>query len=98
VRATLPELPTAMHASDSLASKVDRACLDQVESWVLAQSVGQEFEATVLRSDNNGGEIFVAEPAVLARCAGTGLPEGGRIRVRVSTVDTAARKVGFERA
>jgi len=50
VRAALPELPHLMSVSDGLAAKVERACLDQVEAWVLADSVGDVFDAVVLRS------------------------------------------------
>ena len=91
----LPQLPSLMGASDSLASKVDRAALDQVEAWVLAGRVGQEFEAVVLRSGDNDAEVFIADPPVLAKCAGKRLPEGERIRVRLDEADPAERRVRF---
>ncbi|MCG8923814.1 RNB domain-containing ribonuclease [Lentzea sp. CC55] len=94
----LPRLPPLMGASDSLAAKVDRAALDQVEAQVLAGRVGQEFDAAVLRSHENDAEIFVAEPPVLAKCSGKDLPEGERIRVKLTEADPAERKVRFERA
>ncbi|MGI5502723.1 RNB domain-containing ribonuclease [Lentzea sp. CA-135723] len=94
----LPELPSLMGSSDSLASKVDRAATDQVEAWVLADRIGQRFEAAVLRSGDNEAEIYVTEPPVLAKCTGKRLPEGERITVRLAEADPAARKVRFERA
>ena len=97
VRAALPELPHLMSVSDALAAKVERACLDQVEAWVLADRVGAVFDAVVLRSEANSGEVFVAEPPVMAKCGGAGLPEGERIRVRLVEADIARRKVSFER-
>ncbi|HET9900377.1 MAG TPA: RNB domain-containing ribonuclease [Actinomycetes bacterium] len=97
VRAVLPELPGLMDGSDSLASKVDKACLDQAESWVLADRVGQEFDAVVLRAEASAAEVFLAEPPVIAKCSGENLPEGGRIRVRLLDADTVKRKVSFER-
>ncbi|MDQ3403606.1 MAG: RNB domain-containing ribonuclease [Actinomycetota bacterium] len=97
VRAALPALPDLMEASDSLASKVDRACLDQVEAWVLRDRVGQEFDAVVLRAEGGSAEIFIADPPVLAKCAGEGLPEGESIRVRLVEADVVKRRVGFER-
>jgi exoribonuclease R len=97
VREALPELPALMGASDALASKVERAFLDQVESWVLAERVGQEFTAVVLRADSSGAEVFVAEPPVLARCVGEALPDGAVIRVRLTDVDPLRRLVVFER-
>ncbi|HVK21957.1 MAG TPA: RNB domain-containing ribonuclease [Actinokineospora sp.] len=97
VRAALPLLPDLMEGSDSLAGKVDRACLDQVEAWVLSDRVGHEFDAVVLRAEGGSAEIFIAEPPVLARCAGEGLPEGGTIRVRLTGAVVAERRVEFER-
>ncbi|PRY46923.1 RNB domain-containing ribonuclease [Umezawaea tangerina] len=93
----LPELPSLMGGSDSLASKVDRACLDQVEAWVMEDRVGSEFDAVVLRSEGNGADVFVPEPPVMGRCSGEDLPEGERVRVRLVQADAARRKVAFER-
>ncbi|HEX7307793.1 RNB domain-containing ribonuclease [Lentzea sp.] len=91
----LPQLPSLMGASDSLASKVDRAALDLVEAWVLAGRVGEEFEAVVLRASEDEAEVFVASPPVLAKCAGRGLPEGERVRVRLVEADAGERRVRF---
>lgn len=93
----LPQLPSLMGASDSAAAKVERASLDQVEAWVLAGRVGQEFDAVVLRAGEQEAEIFVSNPPVLAKCAGKRLPEGERIRVRLAEADPAERRVRFER-
>ncbi|USX49060.1 RNB domain-containing ribonuclease [Lentzea sp. HUAS12] len=91
----LPQLPSLMGSSDSLASKVDRAATDQVEAWVLAGRAGQEFDAVVLRAGEDEAEVFVAEPPILAKCAGERLPEGERIRVRLVEADPVERKVRF---
>ncbi|XVS65425.1 RNB domain-containing ribonuclease [Actinosynnema sp. CA-299493] len=93
----LPLLPGLMGGSDALAGKVDRACLDQVEAWVLADRVGQRFEAVVLRAEGNGADVFVPEPPVMGRCTGEDLPEGERIAVRLVEADPERRKVVFER-
>lgn len=98
VRAALPGLPSTMGASDQLAAKVDRACTDQVEAWLLAGDVGREFDAVVLRADEGGGEVFVTHPPVLGHCAGDGLVDGETTRVRLTEADPATRTVGFERA
>ncbi|MGZ3140503.1 RNB domain-containing ribonuclease [Lentzea chajnantorensis] len=91
----LPLLPSLMGASDSLASKVERATLDQVEAWVLSGRVGQEFEAVVLRAGDDEAEVFIASPPILAKCAGPHLPEGERIRVRLAEADPPSRRVHF---
>lgn len=98
VREALPTLPDAMAGSDALANKVDKACLDQTEAWVLGNRVGQEFDAIVLRSEGNSAEVFLTDPPVIAKCQGGTLPEGERVRVRLTQADANARKVVFERA
>jgi exoribonuclease R len=98
VRAALPGLPALMASSDTLASRVDRACLSQVEAWMLADRVGELFPAVVLHAEARGGEVFVADPPVLARCAGDDLPEGERIMVRLVEADAERRRVAFQAA
>jgi exoribonuclease R len=98
VRAALPELPLLMSASDTLAARVERACIDQVEAWMLAERIGGTFEAVVLRAEEARAEILVEDPPVMAKCAGAALPEGERITVRLTGVDVEKRKVSFERA
>jgi exoribonuclease R len=94
-RAALPELPGLMATSDNLASRVERACLSQVEAWVLAERVGETFPAVVLHAEARGGEVFVADPPVVSRCVGDELPEGERIEVRLAEADPVRRKVTF---
>ena len=98
VREALADVPERMAASDVLAAKVERACIDQVEAWVLAEQVGGEFSAVVLRADETKAEILVEEPPVMAKCSGENLGGGQRIGVRLTAVDVAKRKVSFERA
>jgi exoribonuclease R len=98
VRQALPELPDLMTGSDTLAARVDKACLDQVEAWVLAGHVGHEFDAIVLRSEGSNADVFLPEPPVIAKCVGGNLPEGETVRVRLTQADEDARKVVFERA
>ncbi len=98
VRAALPRLPDLMAGSDALAAKVDKACLDQVEAWVLANRVGHEFDAIVLRSEGGPAEVFLTDPPVIAKCSGENLAEGETVRVRLARADAQARKVTFERA
>lgn len=98
VRDALTELPGLMSASDNRAARVERACLDQVEAWILAEHVGQAFSAVVLRAEQDRAEVFVEDPPVLARCTGSGLPEGARIPVRLVAADVDRRRVTFEAA
>jgi exoribonuclease R len=97
VSAALPELPNLMAGSDTLSARVDKACLDQAEAWVLAGRIGQEFDAIVLRSERTNADVFLPDPPVVAKCAGGNLPEGETVRVRLTQADADVRKVLFER-
>lgn len=97
-RAALPGLPDVMSTSDALAAKVERACLDQTEAWQLADEVGKEFDAVVLRVDGEKAEVLLTDPPVLAKCPANGLSEGGRAAVRLVSVDVDGRSVTFEKA
>jgi exoribonuclease R len=96
LRAALPALPETMSASDAIAGKVDRACVDAAEVTVLAGRVGERFDAIVLRAPGHEspGEVLVVEPPVLARCTGT-LEAGSRTTVRLTEADPIARRVSF---
>lgn len=98
VKEALPELPTLMAGSDTLAARVDKACLDQVEAWVLGNRIGHEFDAIVLRSEGGSADVFLPDPPVIAKCVGGNLPEGETVRVRLTQADAKTRKVVFERA
>jgi VacB/RNase II family 3'-5' exoribonuclease len=103
---TLPLLPELMAASDRLAAQVERACTDQVEAWLLADRVGEQFDAIVLRSSDiepadgsapsGSGDVFVTDPPVLARCFGNCLQDGREVQVRLVEADPTTRKVRFE--
>jgi exoribonuclease R len=96
LRAALPTLPEVMATSDALAAKVGRACVDRTEAALLAGRVGEEFEVVVLRPSGPGepGEVFLADPPVLAR--GTGTPRAGRsVRVRLAEADPATGRIAF---
>ncbi|MDQ3156582.1 MAG: RNB domain-containing ribonuclease [Actinomycetota bacterium] len=97
VREALPQVPAIMSESDQFAAKVDRACLDQVETWMLDGKVGEVFDAFVLRvsDDRQGGEIVLTDPPVIATCAGANLPEGERVSATLIEVDADARSVSF---
>src|SRR5206468_8949213 len=50
-RAALPRLPDAMAAADRRASAADRGAIDLTEAVLLADRVGETFEAAVLDVD-----------------------------------------------
>lgn len=97
VREALPSLPDLMATSDSLASKVSRACVDRTEATLLAGRVGEEFDVVVLRpggAQGESGEVYLAEPPVLAKCSGR-LTAGAGVRARLKEADPATGRISF---
>jgi exoribonuclease R len=97
VRSALPALPAVMAASDHTAAAVGRACVDRTEAALLARRVGEEFPAVVLRGgrpDGGPGEVYLQEPAVLARCTGP-LRPGATVRARLVEADPATGRILF---
>lgn len=97
VRAELSAMPKIMSSTDSLAGKVNRACIDLTEAVVLAPRVGETFEATVLKeaTERRDAEVFVASETVIGPCGGAP-EEGGTVRVRLTLADPQARKIRFD--
>lgn len=97
LRVALPVLPELMAASDAVAGKVSRACVDRTEAGLLAGRVGEELDVVVLRPSGPGGEpgeVYVLEPPVLARCTGR-LTAGAPARVRLTAADPATGRIAF---
>ena len=97
IAAALPALPELMAASDALAGKVTRACVDRTEAALLSDRVGAELEVVVLRSsgpDGEPGEVYLHDPPVLARCTGR-LEAGASVRVRLVAADPATGRIEF---
>ncbi|MFI7702505.1 RNB domain-containing ribonuclease [Nonomuraea sp. NPDC049480] len=96
VREGLASLPALMSSSGRRAAAVDRACVDLVEAFLLRDRIGQAFEAVVIDVDERrgGGQIQLADPAVIARCNGA-LPLGEQVTVRLTQADPSTREVRF---
>ncbi|MEJ3747327.1 RNB domain-containing ribonuclease [Actinomycetes bacterium KLBMP 9797] len=97
--AALPRLPEVMATTDRAASAAERGAVDLTEAVLLAERVGEEFEAAVLDRDDRprkvpGGMIALTDPPVRARCEGE-LPLGERIQARLVTADPAQRRILF---
>jgi exoribonuclease R len=100
LRAALPALPGIMEASDATANAVSRACVDRTEAALLADRIGEEFDAVVLRAgrpDGGPGEVYLDRPPVLARCAGP-LRLGEAARVRLVEADPTTGRIAFTAA
>lgn len=103
-REALPELPEIMKSSDSLAAKIDRACVDRVEAAVLSKFVGQTFGAFVVEADERDATskvtVQLVDHAVVApaRAAqGNQAPKPGEAcTVRLTAADIMGGKLTFE--
>jgi exoribonuclease R len=97
VRTALPGLPEVMDESSRRASQYEAGIVSIVEAAVLADSVGQTFDAVVVELDDHdgGGVVQLLEPAVTARCDGDDLPLGEPLQVRLEAADVIKRLVRF---
>jgi exoribonuclease R len=105
---SLPKLPAVMSATDRVAHSAERAAVDLTEAVLLADRVGQVFDAAVLEADSRngndgsggerpaGGVVALDDPPVRARCEGAALPVGQRVRVRLVEADPVRRRVLFQ--
>ncbi len=97
VRRALPTLPAIMSASDHLASAVERACTDAVESAALQHRIGDRFHGTIVDVDKNGGLVQISDPAILARLDGaSSVDVGTEALVELVEADVVKRRVCFQ--
>jgi exoribonuclease R len=96
-RSALPKLPEVMRASDHRAGTATRGAVDLAEAVLLQGRVGERFAAAVLDIENHHAVVALEDPAVRARCTGTGLVAGARIEVRLTVADPRTRRVLFEK-
>ena len=98
----LPGLPATMQESARRAGRYENAVLDLAEAAALAPRVGETFEGAVVevdQKDPRGGEVMLRDPAILARVeAGSPLPLGEQVAVRLVEADPARRMIRFELA
>jgi len=98
----LPGLPATMQESARRAGRYENAVLDLAEAAALAPRVGETFEGAIVeveQKDPRRGEVMLREPAILARVeAGSELPLGEQVRVRLAEADPASRRIRFELA
>ncbi|MFC9895415.1 RNB domain-containing ribonuclease [Nocardia sp. NPDC127579] len=96
VRDGLTDVVAALRRSDTLAGKVERACVDLTEATLLSERLGAPFQAVVIRESNGNrpAEIFLPDPPVLGPCTGSP-PEGTTITATLTSADPTTRKIAF---
>jgi len=94
----LDDLPEQMAVAERRAKKYERAIIDLLEVYLLAERVGQTFTGTVIEvnRDKQHGTVMIEEPAVEARLIGDRLRLGQEVPVRLTSADYAKGAVAFE--
>src|SRR5690606_25720257 len=90
----LPTLPEIMVASGRVASQLENSAIAVVEAAVLAERVGESFEAVVVSANDTHGTIQLLDPAVTARCDGV-LTPGEHVMATLVTAEIATGTVRF---
>ena len=90
----------AMTESDRTAGALDRACTAAVSAFLLGERIGEEFGAVVVQLEQRNGDlratVVLDDWPIRAYCAGAGLAEGTRIRVRIVRADPDAHQYTVE--
>jgi exoribonuclease R len=98
-RESLAQLPSLMGVSSQRAAQLDAASIARVEAAVLADRVGDRFEATVLQLRNGSAVIQLADPAVTATCDATAAARpGALLAVVLERADIRTGTVQFRAA
>lgn len=90
------KLPEVMRRTDAIAGRIERAAIDLAEAVMLADRVGDAFDAVVTDADERGVRLQLCEVPVVARLATNGFEPGDAVRVRLAEVDSARGTVRFE--
>jgi exoribonuclease R len=100
VLGALDGLPEEMAAAERRAKSYERAIIDLLEVYLLADRVGQRFTGTLIEvnRDKQRGTVMIPEPAIEARVTGDRLRLGQEVTVRLISADYAKGAVLFETA
>lgn len=97
ITAAFDELPAAMARGDQRANRAEKLALELAEAVVLAGHEGDLFEAVVLDEADDGVEVQIADPPVIATLNARRVDPGDTIQVRLTKVDVEARHIEFQR-
>jgi exoribonuclease R len=96
-RSALGTLPDLMAESDKRSHELDRGVVDLTEAWLLADRVGETFDAMVVDVHHDQATVVLDEPPVRGRCDGK-VELGTRTKVRLTEADPAQRSIRFTTA
>jgi exoribonuclease R len=94
----LDALPDQMATAERRAKKYEKAIIDLLEVYLLADRVGETFLGTVIDvdSDKKRGRLMITEPAIEARVGGDRLRLGQEVLARLTSADYAKGSVAFK--
>jgi exoribonuclease R len=94
----LDGLPEQMATAERRAKQYERAIIDLLEVYLLADRVGQTFTATVIEVDRDKqhGTVMIEEPAVEGGVTGDRLRLGQEVLVRLTSANYEVGAVAFE--
>ena len=94
----LDSLPDQMAVAERRAKKYERAMIDLLEVYLLADRVGETFTGTVIEVERGkeNGTVMIQEPAVEGLVIGDRLRLGEEVLVRLTSADYAKGAVAFE--
>ena len=95
IREALPALADVMDDSGHRAHALERACVDLVETVLMASHVGETFQGSVVETGKHGGTVQLRTPPVRARYEGEPLRLGERLDVRIAEADPVTRTLLF---
>jgi exoribonuclease R len=94
----LDALPDQMAAAERRAKKYEKAIIDLLEVYLLADRIGQTFLGTVIDVDRDKkrGRLMITEPAIEARVSGDRLRLGQEVLARLTSADYSKGSVNFK--
>lgn len=100
VTSALDALPEEMAEADKRSRQYEGAVISLVEASLLADRVGETFDANVIEIDDQAtkGTVVLEESAVEAKISGDQLPLGQSVRATLVEADVTSRVVRFEHA
>lgn len=96
--AGLLDVPGIMSETTNRASRVENRCIDAVEAWVLADRIGEVFDAVVVSANRTGAEVWIEAPPVMASVDGITAEPGSVVRVEVVAADPFRGEMRLEMA
>lgn len=94
--ATLERLPEVMSSVGSLASRVDRDCIDLVESVTLLGREGEVFNGVVAEDYGPTSVVHLTDEGIRIRLPLADAVAGDAVRLRLVAADPAKRTLSFE--